>query len=98
MILRRCLKEPVSGIFKAWDDMSAAVEAHIGGDGERAAQLFKKANGLRIWHWLNPAWSIDVDNRNHIDVSGKSRGITTFRKAICKLDFSNASPSLALPG
>ncbi len=66
MILRRCLKEPVPEIFKAWDDMSAAVDAHLCGDGETAARLFNNADGLRIWHWLNPAWSIDVDDRNHI--------------------------------
>ena len=68
MILRRSLKKPVPEIFEAWDHMSAAVDAHICGDGERAAQLFKKANGIRVWHWLNPAWSIDVDDRVHIKV------------------------------
>ncbi len=54
--------------------MSAGVDAHIAGDQAKAAQLFgegangrqKGANGLRIWHWLNPAWTLDVDDGKHI--------------------------------
>ncbi len=52
--------------------MSAAVDAHIKGDWELASQLFGKegkrkgANGLRIWHWLNPGWTLDVDDGKHI--------------------------------
>lgn len=72
MTIRRCLKEPIPEIFEAWRDMSAAVDAHIKGDWELASQLFGKegkrkgANGLRIWHWLNPGWTLDVDDGKHI--------------------------------
>ncbi|MYA89583.1 MAG: HNH endonuclease [Boseongicola sp. SB0662_bin_57] len=70
--LRRCIKEPIPEIFDAWQDMSAAVDAHVRGEAECAAQLFGKerrrkgANGLRVWHWFNPGWTLDVDDGTHI--------------------------------
>ena len=91
MTFRRCLKEPIPEIFEAWDAMSAAVDAHIAGDRNRAAQLFgegangglKGANGLRIWHWLNPAWTLDVDDKKHI-MDAAPRGDTSWVPKECR--------------
>ncbi len=47
MGLRRCIKEPIPEILKAWRDMSAAVEAHVRGDAESAARVFGKEGRRR---------------------------------------------------
>ncbi len=61
--------------------MSAAVETQIMGDEEKAALIQfacrnNGANGLRIWHWLNPAWSLDVDDGKHV-IDPNPRGDTS---------------------
>ncbi len=66
MTFRRCIKEPIPEIFGAWESMSAAADAHLGGDREKAAELFARADSLRVWHWLNPAWSLEVHDGTHV--------------------------------
>ena len=66
MTIRRCIKEPIPAIFEAWESMSAAVDSHLEGDQEKAAELFAKADSLRVFHWLNPAWTLDVRDKKHI--------------------------------
>ena len=54
--LRRSIKEPIPAIFHAWDLLSQAVDAHLGGDHPAAEALFRKANLSEVWRWTNPAW------------------------------------------
>jgi len=37
-----------------------------GGDQKGAARLCAEADNLRVWHWLNPAWSLEVEDGAHV--------------------------------
>ena len=46
--------------------MSSAADALLGGDREKGAALFARADSLRVRHWLNPAWSLEVKDGAHV--------------------------------
>lgn len=54
--LRDCLKEPVQAIFRAWDLLSSAADAHVRGDHAAAEMLFREADIPEVWNWVNPGW------------------------------------------
>ena len=64
--MRSSLKEPIDELFKSWEAMSAAADAHISGDVNAAARLFGEANDAALWDWLYPEWE-----RCHLNVVEK---------------------------
>ena len=54
--VRRSIKEPIPAIFRAWELLSSAADAHLNGDHVAAEGLFRTANLSEVWHWTNPAW------------------------------------------
>lgn len=60
--MRRCIKEPISEVYAAWQAMSAAVDEHLKGNIVRAQELFQKADCPIVWKWLNSSWTGVVKN------------------------------------
>lgn len=59
--VRHSIKVPIPAIYRAWDCLSNAADAHISGDQVAAHNLFCRANAPDVWHWINPAWGPSVD-------------------------------------
>lgn len=55
--MKRSIKDPIPEIFKAWEFMSQAVNAHLAGEGALAQNFFRQAEIRAVWEWLNPGWS-----------------------------------------
>lgn len=53
-VLRRCLREPIGAIYQAAGRLDAAVEAHLGGHNERAAELIRQADCDAVRRWVEP--------------------------------------------
>lgn len=51
---RRCLREPTAEIFEAARNLDQAVDAHLSGNRDRAAELIKRADQPSIREWVAP--------------------------------------------
>lgn len=56
ILLRPCLKDPISEIFDAAKMLSEAVSAHLSGDENRAANFIREADCPRIAEWTETIW------------------------------------------
>lgn len=56
--MKHSIKEPIPEIFEAWDDLNAAVDAHLAGDFAEAALRFRWADSRALWNWINPGWML----------------------------------------
>lgn len=68
----RSIKQPISEIFDACQALSAAVDAHLTGRADEAAEHFRTANCPKVWAWVNPACS-----RPDLNVRVKSPPVDT---------------------
>jgi 5-methylcytosine-specific restriction endonuclease McrA len=51
---RRCLREPIAEIFQAAELLERAVDAHLDGNRQLAAELIAKADQPAIRDWVSP--------------------------------------------
>ena len=54
--MRRCLREPISDIFRAAEMLDRAVDAHVAGDRAEAAKLIAETNMDSIRDWTDSLW------------------------------------------
>lgn len=71
--MKRSIKKPTPEVHKAIESLISAVDAHVSGDQNAAAALFRQANCLSTWQWLNDAWIVPRRNVVFVNPEGDSR-------------------------
>lgn len=54
--MRLSLAEPIQEIFEAAAVLNWAVDAHLAGDREQAARLFRQADCPKVWSYIDAGW------------------------------------------